>query len=188
MSVRWLAELVLLSVWLLAACGGRTIRDFGSDAADAGSDAAMDTCGDGVVAPSEACDGAAPLGVTCADLGFDVGEVQCSSHCTYDGAACAHTFSQVSAGGSHTCGILTDASVTCWGADQDGQASPPAGTFAQVSAGWDHTCGVKTNGSVACWGADDADQAAPLADTFSQVSAGGSQRQRRRTAPSPRSA
>jgi predicted small secreted protein len=155
MRVRWLTAVVLLLVWLLAACGGRTRRDYGSDSADAGSDSAdagsdsadagsdsahagsdsadagsdsaMGTCGDGIVTEPEECDDADPLGVSCADLGFDVGEVRCSSTCTYDGATCAYTFSQVSAGGSHTCGIMTDGSVTCWGNNQDGQANPPAG-------------------------------------------------------------
>jgi hypothetical protein len=166
MSVRWLTAVVLLLVWVLAACGGRTRRDFGSasadagsSSADAGSDSATDTCGDGIVTEPEECDGADPLGVTCADLGFDVGEVRCSSNCTYDGATCTYTFSQVSAGWLHTCGVTTNGSVACWGANTDydgrvsyGQATPPAGTFSQVSAADLRTCGIRVGGALACWG------------------------------------
>ena len=49
---------------------------------------------------------------------------------------------------------MTDATVECWGHDEYGQATPPAGTFSQVSAGEHHTCGVRTDGSVVCWGND----------------------------------
>ena len=47
----------------------------------------------------------------------------------------AGTFSQVDAGGYHTCGVKADGSLACWGDNSDGQATPPAGTFSQVSAG-----------------------------------------------------
>jgi alpha-tubulin suppressor-like RCC1 family protein len=36
------------------------------------------------------------------------------------------TFETVSAGGAHTCGILTGGTVACWGSNQYGQATPPA--------------------------------------------------------------
>jgi CSLREA domain-containing protein len=85
----------------------------------------------------------------------------------------AGTFSQVSAGGYHTCGVRTDGTLACWGSDGDGQATPPAGTFTEISAGYDHTCGVRTDGTLACWGNNDYGQATPPAGTFSQVSAAG---------------
>jgi hypothetical protein len=44
-------------------------------------------------------------------------------------------FSQVSAGLWHTCGLRSDGTVECWGANDDGESSPPSGAFAQVSAG-----------------------------------------------------
>ena len=49
------------------------------------------------------------------------------------------------AGESHTCGVMTDGAVTCWGNDDEGQATPPEGEFAGISAGYEHTCGVKTD-------------------------------------------
>src|SRR5207249_9831732 len=45
------------------------------------------------------------------------------------------TFTQVSAGAWHTCGLRPDGTVACWGNNTQGQATPPAGTFTQVSAG-----------------------------------------------------
>ena len=86
--------------------------------------------------------------------------------------------STISAGGGegfgHSCGVRTDGTVVCWGADADGQATPPQGTFTQVSAGGFHTCGVQTQGTVACWGNDEIGQATPPGGTFTQVSAGNS--------------
>ena len=96
----------------------------------------------------------------------------------YSGAE-AVSFTAVSAGEYHTCGLLTDATVVCWGANDWGQSTSPTGTFASVSTFLDHTCGVKTNGQVVCWGAnensegDHMGQATPPPGEFSSVSAGG---------------
>jgi alpha-tubulin suppressor-like RCC1 family protein len=91
------------------------------------------------------------------------------------------TFSYISAGGAHACGIRLDGSVACWGRDDRGQASPQAGVFTHLSAGRIHTCGVKEDGLVECWGAGessvdcegnaDCGQAAPPPGNFVQVSA-----------------
>ncbi len=82
------------------------------------------------------------------------------------------SFTQVSVGGGHACGIDSAGSVRCWGSDSNGQAAPPGGTFTQVSAGDEHTCGLDTSGSVQCWGRDDYGQSTPPGGTFTQVSAG----------------
>ncbi len=78
----------------------------------------------------------------------------------------------MSAGHSHSCAVVTDGTLACWGFDDDGRSTPPAGTFSQVSAGWAHTCGIATDGTLACWGADYYGAATPPAGTSSQVSAG----------------
>lgn len=78
---------------------------------------------------------------------------------------------QVVTGGYHTCRLLDDGGVECWGTDAAGQLGngPVIGDvttpgtpvidsngtkliFTQISAGSDHTCGVKTDGSIQCWG------------------------------------
>lgn len=96
----------------------------------------------------------------------------------------ATTYTQISAGYYHTCGILSsNSNVSCdWeGRSQYNQASPASGTFTQISSGGLHTCGVKSNGSLACWGAGTSNtgvnphfgQANPPGGTaYVQVSAG----------------
>ena len=84
------------------------------------------------------------------------------------------TATAISAGGDHTCAVLDNGSVRCWGfggsgrlgyANTDnvgavqtpGSVGPvdlgPARTATAISAGGDHTCAVLDNGSVRCWGA-----------------------------------
>ena len=62
-------------------------------------------------------------------------------------------YSTISAGGNHTCGVLTNGRAHCWGYNGDGRTSVPAGltSFRTISAGWYHTCGVLTNGRAHCW-------------------------------------
>ena len=66
------------------------------------------------------------------------------------------TFSSVSAGQEHTCGLKTDGSVACWGDNEDGQTTPPEGRHISVSAGFSQTCGVRTDGYSSCWGEVDS--------------------------------
>jgi alpha-tubulin suppressor-like RCC1 family protein len=89
-------------------------------------------------------------------------------------------FVQLTAGGSHTCGLTADGKVYCWGRNTFGQGgnntntgfangsnpnptptevtlgTPPA--FVQVEAGANHTCGLTTEGKVYCWGNNIAGQ------------------------------
>ena len=86
----------------------------------------------------------------------------------------ATAFTAVSSGGFHTCGLRSDGSVACWGDNEYGQATAPAGeTFTAVSSGGEHTCGLRSNSSVACWGNNGNGQAtAPAGETFTSVSSG----------------
>ena len=76
----------------------------------------------------------------------------------------------ISAGLYHTCAILDDGSVSCWGSDNDGQLGIGGGsgdyetsptptaslgvgrTAVAISSGGDHTCVILDDGSVSCWG------------------------------------
>ena len=81
----------------------------------------------------------------------------------------------LAAGGSHTCVIVTNGSIACWGSDWHGQLGNGAaisetqygpvltsiglsgGLTANdkaisISAGKEHTCAIIEGGSVACWG------------------------------------
>ena len=87
------------------------------------------------------------------------------------------TFTSVSAGAYHTCGVKkANGSVICWGTvggiPNVEPPKPPEGEFASVSAGDDHTCGVKNNGSVVCWGLGFDGQSDPPEGEFASVTAG----------------
>ena len=81
------------------------------------------------------------------------------------------TWVDVSAGDRHTCGILDDGTLWCWGSNLYGElgdgttsqrAQPTlvveAGPWAMVSAGGEHTCAIKEEGSLWCWGQNTANQ------------------------------
>ena len=72
---------------------------------------------------------------------------------------------QVSAGRNHTCALLGDASVACWGNNFSGQLGdgtrttrPVTGAVigisdaVEISAGDTHTCALVAGGRVKCWG------------------------------------
>ena len=80
---------------------------------------------------------------------------------------------QVSAGQGHSCGLLTDNTVICWGGNKFGESTPPAGIFNQVSAGNGQTCGLRKDGGIACWGRNFAgDRPGPPEGKFVQLGTG----------------
>ena len=75
------------------------------------------------------------------------------------------TFTSVTAGGAHTCGLTPAHEAYCWGYNGYGQLGDgttldhtiPGAVggslrFTAVSAGYDHTCGLAVAGSAYCWG------------------------------------
>lgn len=86
----------------------------------------------------------------------------------------AGKFIALAAGLGHTCGILENGSVRCWGAGttvdnceetlQCGQSIPPAGTFVQIACGTSNSCGIKDDGTLECWGSNSAGRSTPPAD------------------------
>ncbi len=89
------------------------------------------------------------------------------------------TFSSISAGVRHTCGIA-GTQAYCWGDGSSGQLglastqgrsapAPVAGglAFSSVSAGYSHTCGLTTAGLAYCWGMNDFGQLGDGSNTSS---------------------
>ncbi|MBF6593402.1 MAG: hypothetical protein IVW51_03005 [Thermaceae bacterium] len=86
------------------------------------------------------------------------------------------TFSQIGAGGYHTCALGSDSKAYCWGWDNVGQlgngvngisansTTPVAVTmprgviFSQITGGYAHTCALGSDNNTYCWGNDDFGQ------------------------------
>ena len=90
------------------------------------------------------------------------------------------TATAITAGGAHTCAVLDDGSVKCWGSnasgrlgqdntenvgDQAGELAAlapvdlgPGRTATAVSASFAHTCALLDDGTVKCWGSGNSGQ------------------------------
>ena len=84
------------------------------------------------------------------------------------------TATKVAAGGWFSCALLDNASISCWGQNDDGEMGigstvsdqltpvtallPTGRTATEISGGWHHACAVLDNGSVSCWGLNDNGQ------------------------------
>ncbi len=80
--------------------------------------------------------------------------------------------STATAGGYHTCALMPNATVRCWGRNTRGQLGDGTNSFfsstpvpvsgmtnaAAVSGGGWHTCALLQNGTVQCWGENDHGQ------------------------------
>src|SRR5439155_2594432 len=56
----------------------------------------------------------------------------------------------------HTCALKNDGLVVCWGDNDYGQSTVPAGLngVIHVAGGEFHSCALKSDGTVACWGSN----------------------------------
>jgi alpha-tubulin suppressor-like RCC1 family protein len=83
----------------------------------------------------------------------------------------AQTFTSLSRGGYHTCGLSSSGEVYCWGHNGFGQLGDgstssrttpvkvnTAQTFKALASGSYHTCGLTTAGETYCWGRNDFGQ------------------------------
>jgi hypothetical protein len=79
------------------------------------------------------------------------------------------TFQSVALAQQYTCGVRTNAALSCWGGVT---VTPPSGMFQAVSSGPQMACGLRTDGTVDCFGTNSYDP--DPASLFDGVSVGGS--------------
>ncbi len=109
----------------------------------------------------------------CGACGNNACPAQCQSGLCLDGVECVPEVClqavQVDAGYEHTCAVLNNGTVRCWGRSYEGQAGfrghgPDAiplwkpveiegiDDAVQVGAGYFHSCALHADGGVSCWG------------------------------------
>ena len=86
------------------------------------------------------------------------------------------TANRIAAGSLHTCALLSDKSVKCWGFNDYGQTdggTPNLGadkTATKIAVGTGSTCAILNNGSVKCWGL--ASPVLGVGETATKITAG----------------
>jgi alpha-tubulin suppressor-like RCC1 family protein len=82
------------------------------------------------------------------------------------------SFTALSTGATHTCGIQSEGTAFCWGSNEKGelgvgttiirQRTPTVAAsglkFSQITAGYYHTCGITIEQLAVCWGRNDYGQ------------------------------
>lgn len=99
------------------------------------------------------------------NFGGKVDDEHCTEPREYKFYAAPPGWIEVSVGDQHSCAILADNSLWCWGANNAGQLGintqdaskdvptrVPLESWEAVSAGSSHTCGITTGGHLYCWG------------------------------------
>ncbi len=141
-------------------------------------------CNDDHLDADEVCDGGDLADATCLSLSLPDGPLLCNDRCQFDTAGCAICDDGicsdaetplscaadcgvvgVAAGVKHTCAVLRDGSVWCWGARQGHRMGGTGDTAlpvrvpglegaVEVAAGSSHTCVRQKGGDILCWGAN----------------------------------
>lgn len=83
------------------------------------------------------------------------------------------SYTALSAGDFHVCGLTDEGIVYCWGHNGAGQTDAPTGEFKSVDSGKWHNCAIDLAGALACWGDNAYGQAATPDGTFEAVAPGG---------------
>jgi alpha-tubulin suppressor-like RCC1 family protein len=83
------------------------------------------------------------------------------------------TFTAITVGLDHSCGLVADGTVYCWGSDDFGEigdgnqtdafiqptkAGGPASKYTKLFAGANRTCGISREGDAYCWGGNTSGQ------------------------------
>ena len=91
----------------------------------------------------------------------------------YVNASICNDYNAVDAGYTYSIGLKSNGSMTGWGNNYDGQATPPTGyIYTAISAGYSHGLALKSDGSIAGWGDNSKGQAtAPDGNDYIAVSA-----------------
>ena len=160
---------------IVPACAGKTKGYAYCEGVDT-----LRTCGDDLVtAASKTCAGVCSAGAcvaaVCGDKKTQAGE-ECDDGNAVAGDGCEPTTCHKSAvtafglGENHSCALLKDGYVRCWGNNEYGQLGQGStaylaekqpyeipvldvgGSVTALAAGQEHTCALLTDGSVRCWG------------------------------------
>ena len=121
------------------------------------------------------------LGYSTSDGGFGDGYLETGDTLPFLQFPTGRHATMIEAGKSHTCAVMDNDDLICWGDNSKGQlglgdtahrgdttseignnfavTSVPSGrTVDSMALGWDHTCVVWDNYSVSCWGGNDNGQ------------------------------
>lgn len=59
---------------------------------------------------------------------------------------------EMETGSWHACALDDAGFATCWGKNENGQASPPATVFSSLALAGSYSCGLGVDGAISCWG------------------------------------
>lgn len=114
----------------------------------------------------------------CAEPTYPDDDIDHCTEQTYEFAHVDPVFASISGAFQHTCGLLDDHSLWCWGLGSDGRlglgddtdydypTEPVERRWRQLSAGYNHTCAIDFHDQLYCWGNNEYGQVLPQADAI----------------------